>query len=281
MIYPYQAGASGSFAITNSIDSQLAAPYTENFDLTIGREMNHGFFLQVSYVGRYSKHSLLQRDMAMPTQLTDPSSGQNYYQAMTLLMQDIDFKGYTPATIPAIPFFNNMWNTAGINGLTPTQVWANDYINNSATGDATNTLNNADNAANCSERRPHQAQPANGSVSKIACGEVWSVDGLQPAVLGAFRMGSIGKGNYNALRGNSLRKRLSTGLQFDLNYTWSKSIDLGSAQENTASFSGFVQNTWNPSQMRAVSNYDTTQQINVLGVYELPFGRGKRFGIAA
>ena len=30
--------------------------------------------------------------------------------------------------------------------------------------------------------------------------------------------------------------------------------------------------------MRAVSNYDTTQQVNAYGVYELPFGRGRKFG---
>ena len=76
----------------------------------------------------------------------------------------------------------------------------------------------------------------------------------------------------------SIRKRFSNGLQFDVNYTWSKSIDLGSAQEGAGSFCGFIQNTWNPSQMRAVSSYDTTQQINVLGVYALPFGRGRKFG---
>ncbi len=70
-------------------------------------------------------------------------------------------------------------------------------------------------------------------------------------------------GDYHALQ-VTLRKRLSFGLQFDLNYTWSKSIDLGSAQENGGSFSGFIQNTLNPSQKRAVSNYDTTQQVNCL-----------------
>ncbi|MGO9272905.1 MAG: carboxypeptidase regulatory-like domain-containing protein [Terriglobia bacterium] len=109
LIYPYAAGASGSFAITNSIDSQLAAPYTENFDLTVGRELPSGFFAQVAYVARLSKHSLVTRDLALPPALTDPASGQTYYQAMTLLMQDLDFSGYTPATIPQIPFFNNTW----------------------------------------------------------------------------------------------------------------------------------------------------------------------------
>ena len=54
-----------------------------------------------------------------------------------------------------------------------------------------------------------------------------------------------------------------------LNYTLSKSIDLGSAQENAGSFSGFVQNTWNVSQMRAVSSYDALHQANAFVVWQL------------
>jgi hypothetical protein len=276
LIYPYQAGASGSFAITNSIDSQLAAPYTENFDLTVGRELPSGFFAQVAYVARLSKHSLVTRDLALPPALTDPASGQTYYQAMTLLMQDLDFSGYTPATIPQIPFFNNMWSTAAANGMTPTQIWASDYITNSATGDATNTLNNADNASNCINGGP-TTFTSKGAVNHIACGKYgpWMLFNPQFSALGAWS--SIGMGNYNALQ-VTIRKRYSFGLQFDINYTWSKSIDLGSTAESGSVFGGILQNTWNPNQMRAVSSYDTAQQVNWLGVYELPFGRGRKFG---
>ena len=86
-----------------------------------------------------------------------------------------------------------------------------------------------------------------------------------------------------------VRKRFSSGLQFDVNYTFSKSIDLGSVGESgtctaegcnpaTATFTGFIQNTWNRTQERAVSTYDVTHQVNAYGVYQLPFGRGMRFG---
>jgi hypothetical protein len=275
LVYPYAAGSSGSFAITNSIDQQLAAPYTMNLDFTIGREFGHGFFLQGSYVGRLSRHSLIDRDLAMPTNMVDPSSGQTYFQAMSNLMNAIDLNGATQANVPQQPFFNNMWKTAAINGLTPTQVWANDYINNSATGDATNTLNNADNASNCNVGST--ILNSKGHVSQIACGVQgpWMVFNPQFSALSAAS--SIGSGAYHAMQW-TVRKRYSYGLQFDLNYTWSKSVDLGSAQEGAGSFSGFIQNAWNPSQMRAVSSYDTTQQVNLFGLYELPVGRGRRFG---
>ncbi len=171
---------------------------------------------------------------------------------------------------------SNMWPGAGGNGMTPTQVWASDYITNSATGDATNTLNNADNASNCINGGP-TTFTSKGAVNHIACGKYgpWMLFNPQFSALGAWS--SIGMGNYNALQ-VTIRKRYSFGLQFDINYTWSKSIDLGSTAESGSVFGGILQNTWNPNQMRAVSSYDTAQQVNWLGVYELPFGRGRKFG---
>ena len=216
LVYPYGAGQSGAFAITNSIDQQLAAPYTINLDFTLGRDLGHGFFFQGSYVGRFSHHSLLERDLAMPTNLTDPASGQTYFQAMSTLMTDIDFLGMNPNTIPAIPFFQNMWPGAGGNGLTSTQVLANDYYNNSATGDATNTLNNADNAANCVNGGP-TTFTSKGAVSHIACGKYgpWMVFNPQFSALSAWS--SIGNGDYNALQ-LTLRKRFSnrTAIRLEL-----------------------------------------------------------------
>jgi hypothetical protein len=281
----YPTSGAGSFAITNSIDDQLKAPYTINLDFSIGRELSHGFYVQVSYVGRLSRHSLVQQDLAMPTNLKDPKSGQTYFQAMTQLATLLDLQGVSIANLPKIPFFENMWSKAAGNGLTATQVWANDYKNNSNPGDFSNTLNNADNAANCNPGGTTFL--ANGNVNAMACGDQGPFMVFNPQFSALAAYSSIGIGDYHAMQW-TVRKRLSAGLLFDLNYTWSKSIDLGSTSEagtcnptcdpTTASYSGFIQNTWNPSQMRGVSSYDTTHQVNAYMVYQLPIGRGQRFG---
>ena len=57
----------------------------------------------------------------------------------------------------------------------------------------------------------------------------------------------------------------------------SASVDLASRAENAGSFSGFIINAWNPGQRKAVSDYDTTQLVNAFMVWELPFGRGRKF----
>jgi len=68
-------------------------------------------------------------------------------------------------------------------------------------------------------------------------------------------------------------------VQFDFNYTWSKSIDIASdaqrIQGTTGGLGGQVINVWSPDQHRSVSDFDTTHQINANFVAELPFGRGK------
>ena len=278
-----------AFAITNSINDELVAPYTMNIDFSIGRDFGHGYFLQTSYVGRFSRHSLASEDLAEPTNMVDPKSGQTYFQAMTELMNLMDYQGVSVPNLPKIPFFEDMWSTAAANNpvlgqLTATQVWGLDYQGdaakgikgNSNMGDATNTLNNADNASNCSATGGTKFK-SSGAVSSIACGIYgpWMMFNPQFSALSTWS--SVGTGNYNGLQ-VTLNKRLSSGLSFGLNYTYSKSMDLGSSSENGGSFSGVIINTFNFGEQYAVSNYDTTHQINLYGSYNLPFGRGLRFG---
>jgi hypothetical protein len=88
---------------------------------------------------------------------------------------------------------------------------------------------------------------------------------------------SIGNSSYHALE-VSLRKRMAHGVQFDFNYTWSKSVDLMSDAERIGAWGGLggeIVNSWNYKQMRSVSDFDTPHQINANWVAELPIGRGR------
>ena len=77
---------------------------------------------------------------------------------------------------------------------------------------------------------------------------------------------------------------MTHGLSLDLNYTFSKSIDMGSAAErsnyvSSDSFGGSaaIQNSWKPKQSRSVSDFDTKHLVSLDWVYQLPVGRGKKF----
>lgn len=277
---PYPTSGPGSFAITSSLDDQLKAPYTMNLNFSIGRDFSHGVFVQAAYAGRLSRHSLVDRDMAAYTNLRDPKSGQTFTQAMNQLATALDSQGVSIANLLKIPFFEDMWPAAAGHGLTSTQVWAQDYQQNTP-GDFSTTLNDFDNAANCN---PGGTVFYSTYVVQAACGVYgpWMMFNPQFSALAAWS--SIGKGDYHGLQW-TVRKSFSSGLEFDLNYTWSKSIDLASAPESGAGGTygfttdmEFIQNAWNPSQMRGVSAYDTTHQVNGFLVYRLPVGRGRRFG---
>ncbi|HYW45756.1 MAG TPA: carboxypeptidase regulatory-like domain-containing protein [Bryobacteraceae bacterium] len=280
---PYPTSGAGSFAITSSLDDQLKAPYTINLNFSVGRDFSHGFFVQGAYVGRLSRHTLSNRDLAAYTDLRDPKSGQTFWQAFHQLATALDYSGVSVANLPKIPFFENMWPGAAGNGFTATQVWAKDYLENEPQGDFSDVLNDFDNAANCSTKGT--VFNSDNSVNTAACGVYgpWMMFNPQFSALAAWS--SIGKGSYHGLQW-TVRKQFGSGLVFDFNYTFSKSIDLGSARESdagtgNANFAGnsdFIQNAWNPSQMRGVSGYDSTHQVNGYAVYQLPVGRGKQFG---
>jgi hypothetical protein len=87
----------------------------------------------------------------------------------------------------------------------------------------------------------------------------------------------VGGGNYHAAQLNA-RKRFSNGDTLDFNYTYGKSIDLRSNTERVATSTGVIWNPWQPGLMKGVSDYDTTHLFSALGVYNLPFGKGKKFG---
>jgi hypothetical protein len=113
---------------------------------------------------------------------------------------------------------------------------------------------------------------------------------LNNQAISAYAWGSVGNSNYNALQA-SLRKQFSNGLQFDLNYTYSKSIDVTSTAarvgfalvgyQNIGLVGSRLENGFNPNSQRSVSDFDLTHQINANWLWELPFGKGKHFAANA
>jgi hypothetical protein len=85
--------------------------------------------------------------------------------------------------------------------------------------------------------------------------------------------------NYNALQ-TQVTRRMGSGSMVGLSYTYSRAINFADNSD-----SGL---TWNGPSMwgrnRAVAGFDRTHDVQIYGVYELPFGRGKQFakqGVAA
>ena len=76
--------------------------------------------------------------------------------------------------------------------------------------------------------------------------------------------------NYNALA-VSLQRRYASGLQFLLSYTWSKAMDIADG-DNTD-----IEDYYHPRLTYSPATFDRTHNVQLSGVYDLPFGPGRRF----
>jgi hypothetical protein len=90
---------------------------------------------------------------------------------------------------------------------------------------------------------------------------------LPGALLGNItQVESTGFSSYDALW-VSATKRLSRGLQFDVSYTWSKSLDT-----NSLNSSGFaVQDSYDIPNQYGLSDYDARHRFMLSATYALPF----------
>ena len=256
------------FAITWGIDSKLKTPYTEAFDFSVQHEFPGGFTFELAYVGRYGQHLLQSLDLAEPTDFVDPQGGGDYYTNGTILSKLVDQNGGNAATVPTLAYFEHLF-----------PYMANqEYAGESATQ-----------AIYDLEWAPYRATL--GATTSLAdidffCGIIGYCDAShqprfwQNQFSSLYALSTIGKSYYNAAQ-FTLRHPFTHGLQFDVNYTFSKSIDWGSDAERTSEFSNGVapaaseiQNTWKPYLNRAVSDFDTRSIVTIDWLYQLPVGKG-------
>lgn len=292
---PSGVSTPGGFAITWGLDDKLKTPYSHVIDFSITRQLPSNFVFEASYVGRFAHRLLQEEDLAEPTNLVDPGSKNTYFQAAQALAKQY-YGGNTTQNVNA--------------SVVGTQYWENLFPG--AAGAAGNVLisspdPNTGNIPSCNnvEIAPTTQLTATQAMYDLFChfsgnettalsiadgfcfpscatvgGQVTPYAYYSPQFSSLFAWRSIGNSAYNAGQ-FSLRHR-SGGLLFDLNYTYSKSMDDGSNAERINEFEGFgfgsqIINSWFPRQNRAISDFDTTHIINANWVYDLPFGKGRKF----
>jgi hypothetical protein len=258
--------------ITQSIDSSLKTPSAHMLSAVVGRELGRNFAMEVGYLGRFGRDLLVRRDVAMIGNLVDPRSGSDYFTAARALIQaarDRGLTGSSPesayATLPSIPYWENLFPGAAGGGLTATQVIAQLYM--AYDPDWSAAIYDLDRfcAPSCSIHGPF-------AYFGDQYDSLWAVS-------------SVGRSNYHAMLA-TFRKRYSGGTQFDINYTLSQSKDMGSAVERGSGYGNFsnggttgvLLNPYNPDLQYSYSDFDVRHQININALAELPFGQGKRWG---
>lgn len=284
--YPFTppSGPNYGFAITWGLDSVMKTPYTEAYNLSIQHEFPRGFTLETDYVGTMGRHLLQSLDLAEPVDYVDPMGGGDYFSAGTRLSKLVDQNGGnyglnasgtgSVVNVPAIQYFEDVFPWMAnfdYPGESATQaIYNNEWAPYRSNLGATTALADLDFYGPASTGFGFYPAPAN-----------WQSHFYQSQFSSLYALSTMGMSYYNALQ-ISLRHPTSHGLEFDLSYTYSRSIDEGSDAERSTEFStstalSSIINTWKPQLNRAVSDFDTTHLLTVDGLWELPFGKGRQY----
>ena len=286
-------GATGSYAVYWGMDNKLKTPYSYTIDFSIGRELRHGYAIQVSYVGRLSHRLLSQEDVASPLDWVDPKTKIDYFKAVDALAKiyrgGTSTQAFNPASLPANvqQYWADLYPTAPAGGFrlhrctgadaqgnainygTPDPVIAAYDLFCGFSFNETTALQGIDQGFGIEDINHNSLYPKTGAYTFVD---------PQFAALYAWR--SVGSAAYNALQVN-LQKHFSHGFQFDVNYTYSHSFDISSDSyriNDEGGLGGQVINPWSPNALRASSDFDLRHQVNANWILELPFGKGRWIG---
>lgn len=257
------------FAISWGIDSKIKTPYSHLIDFAISRELTPSTSLEISYVGRLAHRLMSQQDVAMPLDIH--AAGTDYFAAATALSKQA-YANTPVSSVQAGPYWQQQFaalDGADI-GFGPLSATQNVYeLISQNLGNETYALFQLD---------LPDSQTGAGINTGNHTYPTYRYYHDQYSALYAWR--SIGQSYYHAMEA-TLRQRFHGGVQADLNYTFSKSIDWTSQAERLSTSGGNnnaqIINSWIPGQLRGVSDFDMTHQINANWIWEMPVGHGKRW----
>jgi hypothetical protein len=252
--------------ITTGISERLVAPYSHMINASVARQLPGNTVLEAGYAGRLGRKLVAVMDIANPLiNMVDPQSGQSWSEAM-MISRNLVNSGFTesrieanPGAVPLIPFVERYF--AGLR---------NRFVQGSATANHVYVHN---------WYGPSEADMTEYFDRQLCASTFGCYSFFQRQFSSIATWTNEGFSSYHAML-VTFRKPFSRGLSFDFNYTWSKSIDNVRGQEsaNNIAYGAWIENPFKPGDFRAPSSYDIRQQFNANFFWDLPLGRGKRFG---
>ncbi|HVU46921.1 MAG TPA: TonB-dependent receptor [Terracidiphilus sp.] len=249
-----------SFNFTSNINRDQKTPYAQAVNLTVEAEVRRGLTVTAGYVGRFGRHLLASWDASQPNNLYDSGSGMTYFQAMDQIAKMAD-QGVAVNAVSPMAYWEDMFPKATFTykGTTYTgtqAIYAKEYLGDDV-GNETDILYQYDVLT---------SGAADGSTYRFFFPQYGSM----------FAQSTIGTSSYN---GGQLTVHQATryGVQFDFNYTYSKSMDLGSYPERSGTSYNRISNTLNPAGNYGPSDFDVRHNITANWVANSPFGKGGLF----
>lgn len=279
-----------------AVDPHLRTPYAMHFTADIQRELPKGVVLDVSYVGTLGRRLLGKVDLGQYLDLRDTKTGMDLFTAFQKIAL---ISGVSPTniaqlkTIPDIQYFNDLvpnmpafaakyetlngHSDPGYSTLTPTQAFYA-FVQRNFSPSWSCALFPMDVGVGGGASNP--PSPWNSTVDPAGTGLVL----FQPQFQGLTGWTNLSSSNFHSLQ-VSVRKN-ARNLTFTANYVFSKGIDNASSGENVdlnstggaGTYGGLIQNPFNLRAGRALSDFNLKHNFNGTVIYDLPFGKGQRFG---
>lgn len=247
-----------------AVDPNFRIPYSIQYTFGFQRELPGNFIFEASYVGRQGRQLFALADAGQIIDFKDPASGQFMIAALNQLQAQVEAHPDGNFIPTPIAWFENQMNPfsiarfgvpctgIGFASCTDIVVALNSF--EVLIGDTADTIQ--------SLRSQRLVGPNVGLSSQFATN--------------AF-VTNKGSSSYDGML-LSLRKKFSRGFQFDVNYTWSHSIDNQSTVANTTTSGGLICDATDLRVCRGDSDFDIRHLLNVNGIWELPIGRGRLIG---
>jgi hypothetical protein len=235
-----------------AIDRNLRTPYVQQWNLGAQYELTKNLLVEVRYVGTKGTKLLQAVSFAQGFDLNDPATPDFIFERFN--------QAYVAAGSPNGAL--NAGSTARARGLGR----AFGFSNSALGGMIDNNLANA-----------------SGAVISFEARSPYLGFDVPEAIL----LGNSGGSIYHSAQ-ISLTRRFSRGLEFNAAYTFSKSIDNGSADPGSTAGGGKPDlpnvgftaqgNAFDPGSNRAVSDFDRPHRFSASFVYDIPsFGSSSKF----
>lgn len=264
--------------IESSLDATIKTPTHYTWNVSYGRQLPKGMYIEASYVGRAARNLLATRDVMALNNIVDPQSGMDWYTAAGIL-HDFREQNLSISQIPALPYFQNLFPnyTTTVNGmaLNSTQriyrLIARDCANNAPRNAAGNCTGGATDIGGFNI--------LDWTFIQLLIDDRGVVPNMffHPQYAAFSSFSSVAKSNYHGAV-FSLRQRLGRTLSYDVNYTFSKSMDNASGLQTGGSYgSQFILNPLRPNDNYAASDFDARHVLNANFIFDAPIGRGRAY----
>ncbi len=266
-----------NFAVSNgsnlwTFKKDLATPYVIEWNLAIQREIGKRVTVEARYIGNHSVKLIRSNDINEINLLDSPytnSTGQSVANILTEFKNAQNNLAICRASNPSCANFSN----AGLAGQVPLPILQALFSGLSASrgfansGFVTNLDTNAVGSMFDTLRRsPTYAANRASFPLNFFVPNPWAASSIL--------VGNNSWGNYHGLE-LEVRRRFSSGLFFQANYTWSKALTdtvfLTSQQEVSA-----YRTLHNPKLDKFRAAFDTKHVIAANFLYPLPIGRGQK-----